>query len=144
MTASGAEQREVYYSGRVQGVGFRYTVRSLASRMAVTGFVKNLPDGRVHLVVEGSPGRNRRASGGKSAWKWAGTSAAWRSRPGLPRGRFKTLRGPLLRGLPWPGGGMVRNWFCRGRGEPAGGRKRKASGTIGFETDFLFVHPRER
>ncbi len=56
MTASGAEQREVYYSGRVHGVGFRYTVRSLASRLAVSGFVKNLPDGRVHLVVEGPPG----------------------------------------------------------------------------------------
>jgi acylphosphatase len=46
-------QREVYYSGRVQGVGFRYAVRSLAGRFQVTGFVRNLPDGRVHLVVEG-------------------------------------------------------------------------------------------
>ena len=55
MTASGVEQREIHYSGRVQGVGFRYTVRSLASRMAVTGFVRNLPDGRVQLVVEGPP-----------------------------------------------------------------------------------------
>ena len=36
-------------------MGFRYTVRSLASRLAVTGFVKNLSDGRVQLVVEGSP-----------------------------------------------------------------------------------------
>ena len=49
-----AEQREVYYSGRVQGVGFRYTVRMLAGRYAVTGFVKNLPDGRVQLVAEGA------------------------------------------------------------------------------------------
>ena len=47
------ECREVYYSGRVQGVGFRYTVRHLAARFAVTGFVRNLPDGRVHLVAEG-------------------------------------------------------------------------------------------
>jgi len=47
------QRREVYYSGRVQGVGFRYTVRSIASRFAVTGYVKNLPDGRVELVVEG-------------------------------------------------------------------------------------------
>jgi acylphosphatase len=46
-------QREVHYSGRVQGVGFRYTVRSLAGRFQVTGFVRNLSDGRVHLVVEG-------------------------------------------------------------------------------------------
>jgi acylphosphatase len=50
------ERREVYYSGRVQGVGFRYTVRSLASRYNVSGFVRNLPDGRVHLVAEGPPG----------------------------------------------------------------------------------------
>jgi acylphosphatase len=55
MTAGGVEQREIHYSGRVQGVGFRYTVRSLASRTAVTGFVKNLPDGRVQVVVEGPP-----------------------------------------------------------------------------------------
>ena len=47
------ERREVYYSGRVQGVGFRYTVRIVASRFAVTGFVKNLRDGRVQLVAEG-------------------------------------------------------------------------------------------
>ncbi len=47
-------QREVFFTGRVQGVGFRYTVRSLAARSAVAGFVRNLPDGRVHLVVEGA------------------------------------------------------------------------------------------
>ena len=47
------QQREVHYSGSVQGVGFRYTVRSLAARFEVNGFVRNLPDGRVHLVVEG-------------------------------------------------------------------------------------------
>ena len=48
-----AQRREVYYSGRVQGVGFRYTARSIARQFAVTGYVKNLPDGRVELVVEG-------------------------------------------------------------------------------------------
>ena len=53
MSASDRQQREVHYAGRVQGVGFRYTVRSLATRFDVTGFVRNLPDGRVHLVVEG-------------------------------------------------------------------------------------------
>lgn len=55
MSGQTGEQREVYYSGRVQGVGFRYTVRSLAARFRVTGFVKNLPDGGVQLVVEGPP-----------------------------------------------------------------------------------------
>jgi acylphosphatase len=47
------ERCEVHYSGRVQGVGFRYTARSIAQLHAVTGYVKNLPDGRVELVVEG-------------------------------------------------------------------------------------------
>ena len=54
-----AERREVFYSGRVQGVGFRYTVRWVATRFAVTGFVKNLPDGRVQLVAEGQPDQLR-------------------------------------------------------------------------------------
>jgi acylphosphatase len=47
------ERREVTYSGRVQGVGFRYTTRDIAGRFSVRGFVKNLSDGRVLLVVEG-------------------------------------------------------------------------------------------
>ena len=45
---------QVLYSGRVQGVGFRYTVRRLASGFEVTGAVRNLPDGRVELLAEGS------------------------------------------------------------------------------------------
>ncbi len=43
----------VLYSGRVQGVGFRYTVKSVAHGFEVTGIVRNLPDGRVELVAEG-------------------------------------------------------------------------------------------
>lgn len=43
----------VHYSGRVQGVGFRATVRSLARGYDVTGSVRNLPDGRVELIAEG-------------------------------------------------------------------------------------------
>lgn len=46
-------RRSVYFSGRVQGVGFRYTTCEVASRFAVSGFVRNLPDGRVEAVVEG-------------------------------------------------------------------------------------------
>ena len=41
--------RQVFYSGHVQGVGFRYTVRNIASGYEVTGWVKNLPDGRVEM-----------------------------------------------------------------------------------------------
>jgi len=44
---------QVFYSGRVQGVGFRYTVKSLAPGYEVTGAVRNLPDGRVELLAEG-------------------------------------------------------------------------------------------
>lgn len=41
-----------YYSGHVQGVGFRYTVKTLTNGYEVTGTVRNLPDGRVELVAE--------------------------------------------------------------------------------------------
>lgn len=44
----------VYYSGRVQGVGFRYQALQIAKGFEVTGYVKNLPDGRVHLEAEGA------------------------------------------------------------------------------------------
>ena len=47
------ERLHVFYSGRVQGVGFRYTVKTLARGFEVMGVVRNLPDGRVELVVEG-------------------------------------------------------------------------------------------
>jgi acylphosphatase len=38
----------------VQGVGFRYTAHQLAQRHGVTGFVRNLHDGRVELIAEGT------------------------------------------------------------------------------------------
>jgi len=44
----------IFYSGRVQGIGFRYTVKSLAAGFEVTGTVRNLADGRVELVSEGT------------------------------------------------------------------------------------------
>jgi acylphosphatase len=44
----------IFYSGRVQGVGFRYTVKALTPGFEVTGTVRNLPDGRVELVAEGA------------------------------------------------------------------------------------------
>ena len=43
----------VLFSGIVQGVGFRYTVERMARRQPVTGYVKNLPNGKVELVAEG-------------------------------------------------------------------------------------------
>jgi acylphosphatase len=43
----------VFYSGRVQGVGFRYNAKSVATGFEVTGTVRNLEDGRVELIAEG-------------------------------------------------------------------------------------------
>ncbi|MFP4354015.1 MAG: acylphosphatase [Phycisphaerae bacterium] len=48
------QQRTVHFSGDVQGVGFRYTTCRVAEGFDVTGTVKNLPDGRVRIVVEGT------------------------------------------------------------------------------------------
>ena len=47
----------VLISGRVQGVFFRDTCRRLAVQHGVTGWVRNLPDGRVEAVFEGPPDR---------------------------------------------------------------------------------------
>tara|TARA_B100000029_G_scaffold417058_1_gene421553 strand:+ start:380 stop:646 length:267 start_codon:yes stop_codon:yes gene_type:complete len=45
-------RRRLVFGGRVQGVGFRYTTRSIARRHPVAGWVKNRPDGTVELLVE--------------------------------------------------------------------------------------------
>jgi acylphosphatase len=52
--SDGRQRRTLYYQGRVQGVGFRWTVMHIASSYPVTGYVQNLEDGRVLLVVEGA------------------------------------------------------------------------------------------
>ena len=49
------QRRQVLYSGHVQGVGFRYTTRSISRNYEISGFVRNLPDGSVEVVAEGSP-----------------------------------------------------------------------------------------
>ena len=45
----------VYFSGHAQGVGFRYSTLQVAKEFEVAGFVKNLPDGRVLVEIEGRP-----------------------------------------------------------------------------------------
>ena len=47
---------QVFYEGRVQGVGFRYSVRQIVAGFDITGWVKNLPDGRVELLAAGESG----------------------------------------------------------------------------------------
>jgi acylphosphatase len=49
--------KRVLYSGRVQGVGFRYTAQALAAGYALAGTVRNLPNGDVELVAEGEAGQ---------------------------------------------------------------------------------------
>ena len=44
---------QVFYEGRVQGVGFRYSARRVAAGFDLAGYVRNLPDGRVELVASG-------------------------------------------------------------------------------------------
>ncbi len=46
--------KHVQYSGRVQGVGFRYTAQAVAANFRIAGYVRNLPNGQVELVAEGS------------------------------------------------------------------------------------------
>jgi acylphosphatase len=45
---------QIFYSGHVQGVGFRYMVKTIATGFEINGFVRNLSDGRVELVAEGA------------------------------------------------------------------------------------------
>ncbi len=47
--------RRYFFEGRVQGVGFRYSVKQLAMGFDVTGWVRNLPDGRVEMLIAGEP-----------------------------------------------------------------------------------------
>ena len=48
-----AKRLHLYYSGSVQGIGFRYTAERLANSMNLKGWAKNLPDGRVEIVCDG-------------------------------------------------------------------------------------------
>ena len=49
----GRQRFHVFFSGTVQGVGFRYTVKRCAEGLPITGWVRNRSDGRVELVAEG-------------------------------------------------------------------------------------------
>jgi acylphosphatase len=47
--------KRAFFEGRVQGVGFRFSVKEIAQGFDVVGWVANLPDGRVQLEVQGTP-----------------------------------------------------------------------------------------
>ena len=51
---SSRRRLKILYSGRVQGVGFRYTAKKIAAGFEITGTVSNLSDGRVELIAEGA------------------------------------------------------------------------------------------
>lgn len=53
-TKNELSRKRTCYAGRVQGVGFRFTTQQVADRYEVSGYVKNLPDGRVEVVAEGA------------------------------------------------------------------------------------------
>lgn len=48
-------RKHIYFSGRVQGVGFRFQASWAAKRFGLTGWVKNLYDGRVEMEIQGDP-----------------------------------------------------------------------------------------
>jgi len=52
-------QAHIFYSGTVQGVGFRFTTQQLAADLGLSGWVRNLRDGRVEILAEGDDGRVR-------------------------------------------------------------------------------------
>lgn len=81
---------QVWYSGHVQGVGFRQTTRSIAAEFAVDGAVRNLSDGRVELRAEGAPAELKHflravdeSLGGFIRGKQVEWSAATGSQPGF-------------------------------------------------------------
>ncbi len=52
---SGAIRRKLLYAGKVQAVGFRFTVDGCAKEAGVTGWVRNMEDGTVLCEVQGTP-----------------------------------------------------------------------------------------
>ncbi len=56
-------RRRIIFEGRVQGVGFRWNTKDALAALAVTGYVQNLTDGSVELLIEGSSSEVNDAQG---------------------------------------------------------------------------------
>ncbi len=66
------QQLHVFFSGTVQGVGFRQFIRYVARKQRVTGWIMNLPDGRVEAVFQGEKKSIEHViTVGKTRWKLA-------------------------------------------------------------------------
>lgn len=61
-----------FISGRVQGVCYRANTRQKANQLGITGYGRNLPDGRVEVLMCGNPGQLEKLRD----WCWQGPSAA--------------------------------------------------------------------
>jgi acylphosphatase len=80
--------RVVYYSGRVQGVGFRMGTARIALGYPVSGWVKNLADGRVQLHVEGEEADvTQFLDAVRSRWK--GNIEAEKEEEATPTGKYR-------------------------------------------------------
>src|SRR4051794_13969040 len=69
----GRSRVHVWISGRVQGVGFRFSTCDMAAGLGVCGWVRNLSDGRVEAVFEGPAAEVAKAV----AWCRRGPTGAW-------------------------------------------------------------------
>ncbi|MGF1632234.1 MAG: acylphosphatase [Phycisphaerae bacterium] len=81
-------RKEAIFTGRVQGVGFRATTQAVATRFAVAGFVRNLPDGTVQVTAEGTEAEVTRflaAVQNELAW----TIATMKTRPTRDGGKLR-------------------------------------------------------
>ena len=86
-----AERRTILYTGRVQGVGFRWSALRAMEGLAVTGYVRNLRDGRVELVLEGEEAETRSAAE-RVREAMLGLISREEEITGPPTGEFSDLR----------------------------------------------------
>ena len=84
--------KHILFSGQVQGVGFRYTANRTAARYNLTGFVRNLPDGKVEVNAEGERERLEKLAGYLQAGPPAARVARVKLKWGEPSGQFTDFR----------------------------------------------------